>query len=122
MAFGRFFSAEEDRADASVVVLSDALTRQLDRARPASAFVGDSVLFQGKPYLVVGVLAPSASARGATAYMPTGAATPSDPTGCRRPAGDAHGEGVARRRRNADPRPSRAMASNAATAARGRSE
>lgn len=75
VASGRFFTAEEDMADAPVVVLSDAITRQLDRVRPASAFVGDSVFFQGKPFLVVGVLAPNASARSATVYMPAGAAS-----------------------------------------------
>jgi len=79
VARGRFFTVDEDRADANVVVLSDALARQLDRARPVSAFVGDSVLFQGKPYLVVGVLAPSPSTRGTAAYMPAGAATAAIP-------------------------------------------
>jgi putative ABC transport system permease protein len=74
VAHGRFFTADEDRRDAPVVVLSDALARQLVRSHAPASFVGDSVLFQGRPYAVVGVLAENKASRGAVAYMPVGAA------------------------------------------------
>jgi putative ABC transport system permease protein len=71
---GRFFTPEEDRADARVVVVSTALAKQLSPSRAPASFIGDSVLFQGQPYVVVGVLAPSTTSRAPVAYMPVGAA------------------------------------------------
>jgi len=75
MAAGRFFSLEEDRADAAVVVLADGLARQLSPVRGPSSLVGDTVIFQRRPYAVVGVLAPPSTGRSLAAYMPVGAAT-----------------------------------------------
>jgi putative ABC transport system permease protein len=74
VASGRFFTPEEDRADARVVVLSTALARQLAPSRDPASFIGDSILFQGRPHVVVGVLAPSTTSRSAVAYMPVGTA------------------------------------------------
>ena len=78
---GRFFTAEEASASAPVVVLSSSLAQVLARgARPAS-LVGDTLLFQGQPRAVIGIVddgaaaADSADQRGQrTAFMPIGAA------------------------------------------------
>ena len=78
---GRFFTAEEVTGVAPVVVLSRALAATLARPRPAEALIGDTLLFQRQPRLVIGIVddgeqsADSATQRAArAAYMPIGAA------------------------------------------------
>ena len=73
VAAGRFFSDDEVRAEAPVVVISAALAAQVAPRRSPSSLVGDTILFQGVPRAVIGVLAASNS-RDALAFMPIGAA------------------------------------------------
>jgi putative ABC transport system permease protein len=60
------------RANAGVVVLSSGLAARLSAGRPATSLIGDSVLFQGQPRAVVGVL--GAGGPESLALMPLGAA------------------------------------------------
>ncbi|NKB90582.1 MAG: FtsX-like permease family protein [Acidobacteria bacterium] len=53
-ALGRWFSAEEEANDDRVVVLSDGLWRNQFAADPA--IVGTSVVLDGEPYAVIGVM------------------------------------------------------------------
>ena len=91
---GRLFTGAESRSGAPVVVLSRAAANWLVRpavptkdANPrrilppvgpltaaAAALVGDTVFFQGRPRLVIGILASDAEDRLRLAYMPVGAA------------------------------------------------
>ena len=73
VAAGRFFTDDEVRAEAPVVVISAALAAQVAPRRSPSSLVGDTILFQGVPRAVIGVLAVSNS-RDALAFMPIGAA------------------------------------------------
>jgi len=72
VAAGRFFTDPEVRADAGVVVLSSGLAKRLAAGRPVDALLGDSVLFQGRPRVVIGVLGEGGT--GSLAFMPIGAA------------------------------------------------
>ena len=74
IASGRFFTEDEVNRDAPVVVISAALADQLAPRRGAASFVGDTVLFQGVPREVIGVLAAKETVRDALAFMPLGAA------------------------------------------------
>jgi len=74
VAAGRFFTEDEVRRDAPVVVISAVLAAQVGRGRASSALVGDTVLFQGQPREIIGVLAKSDDARRSLAVMPIGAA------------------------------------------------
>jgi putative ABC transport system permease protein len=55
-------------------VISATLADQLAPRRGAASFVGDTVLFQGVPREVIGVLAAKETVRDALAFMPLGAA------------------------------------------------
>src|SRR5687767_14103960 len=70
---GRFFTDDEVRRDAPVVVISAPLAAQVAPRRDAKSLVGDTILFQGEPRAVIGVLAAKADVRDALALMPIGA-------------------------------------------------
>ncbi len=74
LAAGRFFTDDEVGRDAPVAVISDALAAQFGGGRAPSALVGDTLLFQGQPRQVIGVLARSEDARHPVAVMPIGSA------------------------------------------------
>jgi len=74
VATGRFFTAAEVDAEAPVAVISAAMARQIAPRREATSLVGDTILFQGAPRAVIGVLAASDDVRDAVAFMPLGAA------------------------------------------------
>ena len=74
IAAGRFFTDDEVRRDAPVVVISAPLASQVAPGRAAASVVGDTVLFQGQPRHVIGVLAPARDARNVLALMPIGSA------------------------------------------------
>jgi putative ABC transport system permease protein len=74
VAAGRFFTDDEVRRDAPLVVLSAPLADQVAPGRAPASLLGDSVLFQGEARQVIGVLAAVPRARGALAFMPVGAA------------------------------------------------
>lgn len=74
LAAGRFFTDDEERADAPVTVISTALGSVAAPGRSATALVGDTILFQGQPRAVIGVMDGSGDARDAIAFMPLGAA------------------------------------------------
>jgi putative ABC transport system permease protein len=69
---GRFFTDQETRADARVVVLSAELAQRLAGGRPAAVLIGNSVFFQGQPHEVIGVL--GGDGPESLAFMPVGAA------------------------------------------------
>jgi putative ABC transport system permease protein len=73
VAAGRFFTDDDVQADAPVAVISAPLAAQIDPRRDAKSFVGDTVLFQGAPRVVIGVLGGKSDARDAVAFMPIGA-------------------------------------------------
>jgi len=74
VASGRFFTDEEVRADAAVVVISIPLATQVAPRREPASLIGDTILFQGEPRAVIGVLAPVPDSRDALAFMPVGSA------------------------------------------------
>jgi len=57
-----------------VVVISAALATQVAPRRQPASLVGDTILFQGAPRAVIGVLAAAPDSRDALAFMPIGAA------------------------------------------------
>ena len=74
LATGRFFTDQEVRADAPVVVISGALASQVAPGREAASVAGDTLVFHGQPRVVIGVLAKRDDAKTAIAFMPIGAA------------------------------------------------
>ena len=74
VAAGRFFTDDEVTREAPVVVISASLAERVAKGRQAGELLGDTVLFQGVPREVIGVLAAKESAREALAFMPMGAA------------------------------------------------
>jgi putative ABC transport system permease protein len=74
IAAGRFFTDDDVRRDAAVVVISEPLAAQVAKGRAAASLVGDTVLFQGQPRQVIGVLAAVGESRTVLAFMPIGAA------------------------------------------------
>jgi len=74
IAAGRFFSDDEVRRDAPVVVLAAALAAQVAPGRTPQSLLGDTVLFQGQGREVIGVIAAAPDARDPLAFMPVGAA------------------------------------------------
>ena len=90
---GRFFTREEGRTDAPVVVLSRPAANSLVRppsresaplrrippptgplTSAAAALVGDTVFFQGRPRVVVGILTADPEERQRVVYMPVATA------------------------------------------------
>ena len=74
VAAGRFFTDAEGDGDAPVVVVSAPLAAQVAPRRPAASLLGDTILFQGAPRVVIGVLGAADGVRDALAFMPLGAA------------------------------------------------
>jgi putative ABC transport system permease protein len=73
VAHGRFFSDDEVRRDAPVAVISAALADRVRGSRSQEQLVGDTLLFQRAPRVVIGVLAPAELVKGAMAFMPVNA-------------------------------------------------
>ncbi|MDP3911397.1 MAG: ABC transporter permease [Gemmatimonadales bacterium] len=71
---GRFFTEDEVRRDAAVVVLSAALAVRLSGDERPEGLIGDTVWFQGNPRLVIGVLGPEMGEPRSLAFMPIGTA------------------------------------------------
>jgi putative ABC transport system permease protein len=71
---GRFFTDAEGAAGTDVVVVSYKLATDFKRDRDPKAVVGDTLLFQGQPRTVVGVLKAVETDRARHAIMPVGAA------------------------------------------------
>lgn len=74
IAAGRFFTDDEVRRDAPIVVISAALAKQIAPARASQSLVGDTIMFQNEPRAVIGVMAERAESRDVLAFMPVGAA------------------------------------------------
>ena len=74
VAAGRFFTEAEVESEAPVAVISTSLAAQVAPKRDARSLVGDTVLFQGVPRVVIGVLSETNGPRDATAFMPIGSA------------------------------------------------
>jgi putative ABC transport system permease protein len=74
VAAGRFYTDADVDGDAPVVVVSAPLAAQVAPRRAATSLVGDTILFQGVPLAVIGVLGSSDGARDAIAFMPLGVA------------------------------------------------
>jgi putative ABC transport system permease protein len=74
VAAGRLFTQVEVGRDAPLVGLSPVRAAPGGRGRAPSALLGDTLLFQGQPREVIGVLAASDDARHSVAVMPIGAA------------------------------------------------
>ena len=74
IAHGRFFTEDEVRRAAPVAVISRALADRIARGRPHGQLIGDTVLFQRAPRVVIGVLGPSKRVAGPMAFMPVTAA------------------------------------------------
>jgi putative ABC transport system permease protein len=70
---GRAFSDDEAAAGTPVVVISHRLATDVAHGRQPSAVVGDTVLFQGQPRQVVGVLKAELNERARRAAMPVAA-------------------------------------------------
>jgi len=71
---GRFFTRDEGRSGAPVAVVSQRLADDLTAGKPASEAVGDTLLFQGQPRTVVGVMKQLEPDRARRAFMPESAA------------------------------------------------
>ena len=74
IAAGRFFTDDDVRREAPVVVISTPLASQLAPRRPAALLVGDTIWFHGQPREVIGVLGTAGDDRRTLALMPIGAA------------------------------------------------
>lgn len=72
---GRLFTAAEGAAGANVVVISHRLATDFARGRPVAKVIGDTLLFQGQPRVVIGVAKANESERARRAVMPVGAVT-----------------------------------------------
>jgi putative ABC transport system permease protein len=70
---GRAFSAAEANAGAPVVVISYRLANDYSKRHAPKDMIGDTLLFQGQPRVVVGVGKPSETDRARRAAMPVGA-------------------------------------------------
>ena len=70
---GRLFTPAEGRAGTPVVVISYRLASDYAHGRPLASVVGDTLLFQGQPRLVVGVLEAETNERARRAVMPADA-------------------------------------------------
>jgi putative ABC transport system permease protein len=71
---GRFFTDDDVRREAPVVVISTPLASQVAKGQPASSLVGDTLWFHGQPREVIGVLAGTGDGSNPLALMPLGAA------------------------------------------------
>ena len=71
---GRFFTDLEVRNQSAVVVLTGPLAEKIRGRRPGAADVGDTLLFQDRPYTIVGVLGEGGRGGDPRALMPLDAA------------------------------------------------
>lgn len=71
---GRLFTRDEVDNKATVVVLTQPLARRLDAQRADSDWLGDTVFFQGKPRVVVGLIDSIPGRDGPIAFMPVSVA------------------------------------------------
>ncbi len=76
---GRFYTREEVESAAPVVVLSAGLAGRLAGGGTADSLLGDTVLFQGQPRAVIGVLRADADDQAQAAFMPIRAASSAMP-------------------------------------------
>jgi putative ABC transport system permease protein len=74
LAAGRFISAEDAREEAAVAVLSSRLAAAVGGEKGSAGIVGDTVFTQGRPRLVIGVLASRPVGRDLALYVPFGGA------------------------------------------------
>jgi len=70
---GRLFTSTEGRAGTPVAVVSYRLANDFARNRRVANVVGDTLLFQGQPRVVIGVLKAETNERVRRAVMPAGA-------------------------------------------------
>lgn len=70
---GRLFTSTEGRAGAPVAVISYRLANDFAKNRRVANVVGDTLLFQGQPRVVIGVLKAETNERVRRAVMPAGA-------------------------------------------------
>jgi len=78
---GRYFSAEEARTGEPVAIVSYRLASDFARGREPRDVVGDTLLFQGQPRRIIGVLEPRNNDRSRRAIMPARAVAGSIVTG-----------------------------------------
>jgi putative ABC transport system permease protein len=70
---GRLFSVAEAESGEPVVVVSYRLASDETRGRPVASVVGDTLLFQGQPRRVIGILRAEENERVRRAFMPAAA-------------------------------------------------
>lgn len=70
---GRLFSVAEGESGARVVIVSYRLANDEARGRPVPSVVGDTLLFQGQPRQVIGILKAEENERARRAFMPAAA-------------------------------------------------
>jgi putative ABC transport system permease protein len=73
-AAGRFFSPEEAAGGARVAVVSERLARDQPGGDDLVSLLGDSIVLQGRPAAIIGVLAAGASPDDRSALVPLGIA------------------------------------------------
>jgi len=78
---GRVFSANEGESGAPVAVISYRVASDFARGQPVGNVVGDTLLFQGQPRVVIGVLKAEDNERTRRAFLPAGAVTGAVVTG-----------------------------------------
>ena len=84
---GRTFTVSEGESGAPVAIVSYRLANIYARGRSAPAVVGDTLLFQGQPRVVIGVLKAEENDRLSRVFMPAGAVSGAVVTGAfERPA------------------------------------
>lgn len=71
---GRKYTAADGAAGRAVVVISYRLASDFSRGRPVTSVIGDTLLFQGQPRVVIGVLQAEPTGRVRRAVMPFAAA------------------------------------------------
>jgi putative ABC transport system permease protein len=70
---GRLFDVREGESGAPVAVVSYRLANELARGRDVRRVVGDTLLVQGQPREVIGILKPEENERARRVFMPAGA-------------------------------------------------
>jgi putative ABC transport system permease protein len=70
---GRRFTASEADAAAPVAIVSYRLANDAAKGRPVKSVVGDTLLFQGQPRVVIGITKADENSRVRLAMMPAGA-------------------------------------------------
>jgi len=78
---GRLFDVREGESGAPVAVVSYRLANDFARGRDVRRVVGDTLLVQGQPREVIGILKPEENERGRRVFMPAGAVTGAIVTG-----------------------------------------